>query len=689
MCLCSFVCYVVSSFSLCFFCQDKDRSRSRSKDRGSRKHKRRHRSRDRDKDHDRKRRSKSNDRAEEVTDVDREKEKGKRDDDRKSSRRDRDKDRDRDRDRRRSSRSRDRDRDRDRHRDHSRDRDRDRDRDRHRDRRDRDRDRDRDRRRSGSSSRERRRREERERDRSEERRADRRRERQAERERKEKADEDSGRITLRDVITSNPGISVPDALSRMHAINTAMASGTGVVPPLIVPTGPVTQPGYPPAVVNPMVGMAPQQQGAMGAAMAQQQFAATKSQREIYVGNIPPQITIPQLTEFVNEAMKQLGIAQQSTFGGPVITCWISTDAHYAFIELRTVEEALAALSGLNGVSCAGYQLRVGRPKTPGSGGGGGGMPGPIQPMGGLQPLGLGQVMGGAPMGGIGMGTVGGGMAFGAGAAPIAHPPVPAAVEVSDVLMVANLPDSIGESQVRELLAPFGAIKLFNFIKVPMNGGTGGAAVLEYEDPSVGEGAITGLNGLPVGDKQLSVQRVPANMATLLLKPAVPPPPPPTPAPITASEQEDTDPLLTSLPTTILRMSNMTTLEELRDDEVYEELQEDIADECNEHGTVRSLAIPRPGPESTADAPGPGVGDVFVCFTSAEGAERAKIAVHGRTFNGLRVKAVFFPEELFHAKVYALPEGFEVEGGGGGGGGGATTTDTSAAMDERGEDSMD
>jgi splicing factor U2AF subunit len=384
------------------------------------------------------------------------------------------------------------------------------------------------------------------------------------------------------------------------------------------------------------------------------QLAATKSQREIYVGNIPPAITIPQLTQFVNDAMTQLGIAQPSAFGGPVLTCWISTDAHYAVIGLRTVEEAMAALNGLNGVSCAGYQLRVGRPKTHGAaGGGGGGQMGMVGNMGmmGQQPLGLGQL---APLGGYGVGTL-------PMTQPLAPPPAP---EVSNVLMVANLPDTIGESQVREILEPFGEIKLFNFIKVPMNGGSGGAAVLEYVDPTVGESAIAGLNGLPVGDKQLSVQKVPMNMAALLLKPARPPAPPAPVAgnaigglPSIATTSTDSDPLLSAPPAAVLRMSNMTTLEELRDDEIYEELQEDIADECNQHGTVRSIIIPRPA--LGADS-GPGVGEVFVCFTHSEGAEKAKNAVHGRTFNGLSVKAVFYPEDLFHAKVYSLPEGYVV-----------------------------
>lgn len=427
-------------------------------------------------------------------------------------------------------------------------------------------------------------------------------------------------MTLKDVLSENPGMSVQDALQRMHAINTAVATGAEV-PPLSV-----SQTGLSSIQFN-----------------AQAQLAATKTQREIYVGNIPPGITIPQLTEFINEAMKQLGLAQQSPFGGPVVTCWISTDSHYAFVEFRTVEEATSALTGLSGISCGGYQLRVGRPKT--------NQP-QVNPLG--QALGVGQVM--PPIGGYGIGSV----------ATMPAINIATAKEAVNVLMVANLPDTIGEAQVRELLEPFGTIKLFNFIKVPLAGGSGGAAVLEYEDKSVADSAIKGLNGLAVGGKQLSVQRVPPNMTALLLKPssqaAAPSAQSSSTAPVenksspaTETTETASDLLLSLGPTAVLRMSNMTNREELQDDEVYEELQEDIADECNNHGTVRSIVIPRPNPGGDES----GVGEVFVCFTHAEAAERTRKAVNGRTFGGSKVKAVFYPEDLFHSKVYTLPEGYK------------------------------
>jgi RNA recognition motif-containing protein len=168
----------------------------------------------------------------------------------------------------------------------------------------------------------------------------------------------------------------------------------------------------------------------------------------------------------------------------------------------------------------------------------------------------------------------------------------------------------------------------------------------------------SGLNGLSLGEFKLSVQRVPAQMAAMLL---VPPSPSSTTGAATTSAASNAhsnghtsavDPLLASPPTSVLRLANMTTDEDLEDDEAFDEMQEDVGDECNNYGTVRSIVIPRPMPgEAAVERETRGVGLIFVSFTSPEGASRARNAVNGRTFNGRKVVAVFYPEKLFENKV--------------------------------------
>ena len=62
------------------------------------------------------------------------------------------------------------------------------------------------------------------------------------------------------------------------------------------------------------------------------------------------------------------------------------------------------------------------------------------------------------------------------------------------------------------------------------------------------------------------------------------------------------------LPTEVLCLLNMVTEEELRDEEEYEDILEDIREECSKYGEVRSLEIPRPLPGVDV----PGVGKVCV-----------------------------------------------------------------------------
>jgi splicing factor U2AF subunit len=50
-------------------------------------------------------------------------------------------------------------------------------------------------------------------------------------------------------------------------------------------------------------------------------------------------------------------------------------------------------------------------------------------------------------------------------------------------------------------------------------------------------------------------------------------------------------------PTEVLCLMNMVTEEELTNDEEYEEIVEDIKEECNKYGNVISAEIPRPGYE--------------------------------------------------------------------------------------------
>ena len=210
-------------------------------------------------------------------------------------------------------------------------------------------------------------------------------------------------------------------------------------------------------------------------------------------------------------------------------------------------------------------------------------------------------------------------------------------------------------------------LKAFNLIRA--SGGQSQSAVFEYSDSSSTETSLLGLSKIDIAGFKLSVQRVPAATAAVLLQPtAVPTPAPPTATTATAASiltpttapvvtkpapttQDNNDPLNSQGPTRILRLSNMTTSADLADDELFLELKEDVLEECGSYGTVVSAVIPRGVANGGSPSDELAVGQIFVEFATDEGAVKTRNAVNGRTFNGQTVCAHFYPVGLFHSKV--------------------------------------
>lgn len=160
-------------------------------------------------------------------------------------------------------------------------------------------------------------------------------------------------------------------------------------------------------------------------------------------------------------------------------------------------------------------------------------------------------------------------------------------------------------------------------------------------DPSVTDQACAGLNGMQLGDRYLVVQRAalganPQKRSAMMDgADAILPPSLARVAPsvLGAGDGE-------AASSRVLQMLNMVTPEELVDDQEYEEIVEDIKDECGKYGEVVDVKIPRPmkNDKGKMDAKGSegveGLGRVFVMYSSVDGAEQAMRAIAGRQFGG-------------------------------------------------------
>jgi len=85
--------------------------------------------------------------------------------------------------------------------------------------------------------------------------------------------------------------------------------------------------------------------------------AQEKINRELFVGNTPPGTSELLLTQFLNGAMKRVGLCQPDAM--PIIQCRVNSK--FAFVECSSAEDANKALN-LNGIPFMGSCLKVSRP---------------------------------------------------------------------------------------------------------------------------------------------------------------------------------------------------------------------------------------------------------------------------------------------------------------------------------------
>ncbi|CAH8314947.1 unnamed protein product [Eruca vesicaria subsp. sativa] len=518
-----------------------------------------------------------------------------RDNERESSRsKDREREKSRDKD---SERSRDRDVDR-------RDRDKDRDRERHhRSSRHRDRSRDRgDRRERGSRDRDDDYR--RSRDRDYDRRRDDRGDRRRHRSRSRSKDRSRRRSRSRSPSKSKR-VSGFDMAPPASAMLAAGAAVTGQVPPPppTLPAAGMFNSVFPLQTGQTFGGlpMMPIQ------AMTQQ---ATRHARRVYVGGLSPVANEQSVATFFSQVMAAVG-GNTAGPGDAVVNVYINHEKKFAFVEMRSVEEASNAMS-LDGIIFEGAPVKVRRPSDYN--------PSLAAPLGPSQPsphLNLAAV-------GLTPGASGG-------------------LEGPDRIFVGGLPYYFTEPQVRELLESFGALKGFDLVKDRETGNSKGYAFCVYQDVGVTDIACMALNGIKLGDKTLTVRRAnqgamqPKEQESVLLQ----------------AQQQIANQVNMFQPgpaaTTVVCLTQVVTEDELKDDEEFEDIMEDMRQEGGKFGSLTSVVIPRP---SSSGEPVPGLGKVFLKYADTDGSSRARNGMNGRKFGGNEVVAVFYPEDKFDQGEY-------------------------------------
>lgn len=91
---------------------------------------------------------------------------------------------------------------------------------------------------------------------------------------------------------------------------------------------------------------------------------------------------------------------------------------------------------------------------------------------------------------------------------------------------------------------------------------------------------------------------------------------------------------LVLLPSPVLRLLNLIDDNLLHNEDQYEDVLDDMREECEKYGSVVSLLIPKENP---------GKGQVFVEYSNASDSKEAQRRLTGRTFDGRFVVATFYP----------------------------------------------
>ncbi|KAJ9669125.1 hypothetical protein H2201_000951 [Coniosporium apollinis] len=349
----------------------------------------------------------------------------------------------------------------------------------------------------------------------------------------------------------------------------------------------------------------------------------SRQAKRLFVYNFPPTATDESINDFFNLQLNGLNVVVGVD---PCLSAQISKDKSFALLEFKTSEDATVALA-LDGITMEDNDN---------------------------------------------METTNGNVNGDTAGLTIRRPKdyiVPAASEDADYqqgvvsnivkdsankILITHIPTYLNEEQVMELLTSFGELKAFALVKdtgteqsrvslcVPRSCATAdllqGIAFCEYVDPATTDIAVEGLNGMELGDEHLKVQKacvgvqqaagleLSVNAMSML-------------AGTTSTDVEEGR---------VLQLLNMVTAEELMDNDEYEEICEDVREECEKYGQVLELKIPRPG----GGRQGAGVGKIFVKYDMPESARKALSALAGRKFADRTVVVTFFGEEYFDVNAW-------------------------------------
>lgn len=320
----------------------------------------------------------------------------------------------------------------------------------------------------------------------------------------------------------------------------------------------------------------------------------------LYVGGLPFGATEQTVFEFFNAQMRAAKLNDKTK--APIQAVRINMDKNFAFLEFKERSECTNALA-FDGVEFRGAPLKIRRPLD-------------YNPPSDDEDMALPQIH----VKGIVSNFV---------------------KDSVNKIFLGGLPNYMNDEQVKELLEAFGPLRGFSLVKDSTTGFSKGFGFAEYVDTGVTDMAIAALHGMEISERRLVVQRAELGVKGDPLSKH-------GPTPIQVPGLNMTVATKESLPTRVVCLINVVTLEELRDEEDYEDILDDMKDECGKYGRVKSIEIPRP----VAGEEVGGLGKVYVEFAAVGDSIKATNSLSGRKFAQRVVMTCYYDEERFNLRDF-------------------------------------
>jgi len=222
-------------------------------------------------------------------------------------------------------------------------------------------------------------------------------------------------------------------------------------------------------------------------------------------------------------------------------------------------------------------------------------------------------------------------------------------VKLLNKLYVNNLPLNLKDKEIYEIFKIFGKILKVDIIPDPKTKQSSGQTFIEFENELELQKAATSTLGLNILGHILETKKVPAiynssmaNLSWLLLNEGSNP---------GESNLVGGKCLLDGHPSRVIKLKNLVNVNEIMDNTYFDDLLDDTQEQCQKYGYVQQVIIPRP---ELRESHCPGIGNIFIQYESVEQAMQAKKLLNGMTFNGKVIECVFFPEDSFRKKLFAL-----------------------------------